>query len=163
MSETLSYCSKVSWASTYKTKENKLSKQQTTRYSSIIQLLNRFQTSICHPVSTISSETQGWKLRYLARQSSRSAPLRLQIYDYAVYYSFHKPWLPLHPTLSPEIFQWDRFQLLTYFQSFFKATHITHWPPKSQVTLLANNQNGRYICEVCLCQVSKNYLWLLTR
>ena len=55
VSETLA----VSSASTYITKENKLSKQQTTRYSSIIQLLNRFQTFIWHPVSTISSETEG--------------------------------------------------------------------------------------------------------
>ena len=34
-------------------------------------------TFICHPALTISSETEGWKLRYLARQSSYSAPLRL--------------------------------------------------------------------------------------
>ena len=59
VSETLACCSKVSSASPYITKENKLSKQQTTSYSSIIQLLNRFQTFICHPVSTISSETEG--------------------------------------------------------------------------------------------------------
>ena len=77
VSETLACCSKVSSASTYITKENKLSKQQTTRYSSIIQLLNRFQKLIWHPVSTISSLTEGWMLRYLACQSSCSAPLRL--------------------------------------------------------------------------------------
>ena len=59
VSETLACCSKVSSASTYIPMENKLSKQQTTRYSSIIQLLNRFQTFICHIVSTISSETEG--------------------------------------------------------------------------------------------------------
>ena len=37
----------------------KLSKQQTTRYSSILQLLNRSQTFSGHPVSTVSSETEG--------------------------------------------------------------------------------------------------------
>ena len=37
---------------------NKLPKQQTTRYSSILQLLNRFQTFSTHPVSTVSSETE---------------------------------------------------------------------------------------------------------
>ena len=36
----------------------KLSKQQTTRYSSILQLLNRSQTFSGHPVSTVSSETE---------------------------------------------------------------------------------------------------------
>ena len=59
VSETLACSSKVSSAATYIIKENKLPKQQTTRYSSIIELLNRFQTFICHPVSTISSETEG--------------------------------------------------------------------------------------------------------
>ena len=51
---------------------NKLSKQQTTRYSSILQLLNRSQTFSGHPVSTVSSGTECWKLRYLARHSWRS-------------------------------------------------------------------------------------------
>ena len=37
---------------------NKLSKQQTTRYSSIRQLLNRSQTFSTHPLSTVSSETE---------------------------------------------------------------------------------------------------------
>ena len=33
-------------------------KQQTTRYSSILQLLNRSQTFSTHPVSTVSSATE---------------------------------------------------------------------------------------------------------
>ena len=37
--------------------ENKLSKQQSTRYRSIPQLLNRSQTFSGHPVLTVSSET----------------------------------------------------------------------------------------------------------
>ena len=64
-----------------------------------------------------------------------------------------------------------------YFQKFFNGTFlnywgtvshsskrpIAHWPPKSQFTLLANNQNGTYTCEVFLCPDSRYYLWFLTR
>ena len=85
-----------------------------------------------------------------------------------VYSVFHKHWIPLppfslHKVINNRVRPFSITEELSVTVQSGPQLFATHWPPKSQFTLLVNNQNGSWTCEAFLCRDRKYYVWFLTR